>query len=58
MLTMPNIEYHAAIRFICSERRYHIWTRAMKVGATEASKDPILNRVAIRPPKLGAAAIP
>ena len=33
MLTIPSMEYHAALRFVCSERLYHIWTTAMKAGA-------------------------
>lgn len=58
IFTIPSIEYHAAFLFVCSERRYHICTMAMKVGATDASNDPRMKRVAIRPPKSRAAAIP
>lgn len=58
MLTIPSMEYQAALRLVCSERRYHIWTIAMKVGATEASKDPRRNLAAIKPPKSRAAVIP
>lgn len=52
------MEYQAALRFVCSERRYHICTSAMKVGATEASKDPRMNLAAIKPPKSLAAVMP
>lgn len=37
MLTMPSIEYQAALRFVCSERLYHICTTAIKAGAEKVS---------------------
>jgi hypothetical protein len=49
MFTTPSCAYQAALRTVCSPRRYHICTMAMNVGATHASKEPRRNLVAMRP---------
>lgn len=57
MVARPFVEYHAATRTGCSDRRYHCAVRREKRGRQPASKRPSRARDTIKPPKLSRTSV-